>query len=240
MVFLIAVTMNVLCGIGNLSKAYMTKNGILGLYCSLLLFVLFAVVPASVSPAHADASFIFASTTNISGWTTPAMAFFSGMINSNYCFGLIDTAVHLAEEIRSPEKIIPKILLLIVVTSLLTAWPLAVSLLSCFTDYDAIVGSDTGVPLLYLLYLSLQKNYAAAIVMGMVVVITYGFCVVSLHTYLARVCWAFSRDQGLPWSNLLAKLNSLTAIPVNAHIACVAMSSLLCILPVASTTAFNR
>ncbi|EMT62874.1 Choline transport protein [Fusarium odoratissimum] len=60
-------------------------------------------IPAT-SPKHTDAKFIFTSNENVSGWSSDVMAFLVDLINASYSFGIIDTAVHLAEDITNPEN----------------------------------------------------------------------------------------------------------------------------------------
>ncbi|KAF9888897.1 hypothetical protein FE257_008267 [Aspergillus nanangensis] len=238
--FLIAVVFILLSSLLNFHESVITKSVVLGLWWCLMSCYAITIIPAAVAKEHAGPIFIFNSTENSSGWSSTGMAFLVGMINANYAFGLIDAGVHMAEEIPEPEKNVPKALFMAVGIGFITAWPLACALIDCAVDIDAIAGTSTGVPLLQLFYLSLRNNVAGSIFMQLLVVTSYFWCIAAAQTYQSRICWAFSRDQGLPFSRLWSQVHPRSKVPVNAHILCVCFSIILCILPLASTTAFNR
>lgn len=196
-------------------------------------------IPA-VSPKHTKPSYIFASVENISGWDSNGMAFLVGLINANYSYGMIDTAVHLAEEIPEPEKNIPKALYMTIGLGFLTAWPLAVILMWSLSDFDTILNTPTGIPLLELFHVALRQNKAAAIFMFALVIVCYVFAMIGLYAYMYRICWAFSRDNGLPFSHIWSRVHPKMDIPVQAHLLCTVVVALLSLLGIASTTAFNR
>ncbi|CAG9993022.1 unnamed protein product [Clonostachys byssicola] len=210
---LIAIVFIMITSVLNLSESLVRKSVLIGLWWCVASCYIITIVPVSVAEEHASPSFIFASTENTSGWSSTGMAFLVGMINANYAFGLIDAGVHLAEEIPQPERNIPKALLAAVGIGFVTAWPVAVTLLDCITDFDAIATTDTGVPLLHLLYFALRRNRAGAIILQLLSVVSYFWC---LMAYLKK-----------------------HSVPINAHLLCIALSCVLCFLPLASTTAFN-
>ncbi|KAJ4252754.1 hypothetical protein NW762_010660 [Fusarium torreyae] len=132
------------CGF-NFNESVITKTVVIGLWFCLTACFAITIVPAAVSKEHSGPDFIFNSTENSSGWSSPGMAFLVGMINANYAFGLIDSGVHMAEEIPSPEKNVPKALLMAVVIGFVTAWPLACALIDCAVDIERITATSTGL-----------------------------------------------------------------------------------------------
>lgn len=238
--YLIGVAFNLSTFIINLNRENVVKAFSIGMFFNIVVCAGVIIIIPAVSESHTEPSFIFASVENISGWESKGVAFLVGLINANYSFGLIDTAVHMCEEITEPEKNVPKALYLTVGIGFITAWPLAVLLMYCMTDFDAIVNTETGFPLLELFYLSLRKSKAGAIVMMSFLVVTWTFALVALHSYQSRICWSFARDNGLPFSHLWSRVHPKLNIPLEALILCASMSSILSVLCVASTTAFNR
>ncbi|CAG8886263.1 unnamed protein product [Penicillium egyptiacum] len=237
--YLIGVAFNISTFVININKDHVARGFLIGMFVNVVLCAAIIIVIPAVSPSHREPSFIFASVENISGWKSKGMAFLVGLINANYSFGLIDTAVHMAEEITEPEKNVPKALYLTVGIGFVTAWPLAVLLMYCMTDFDAIVNTETGVPLLELFYLALRKSKVGAIIMMSCLIVAWTFALVALHAYQSRICWSFSRDNGLPFSRLWSRVHPTLNIPLNALVLCASLSAIVSVLCIASTTAFN-
>ncbi|QKD61111.1 hypothetical protein BFJ63_vAg15772 [Fusarium oxysporum f. sp. narcissi] len=223
----------------NMSKKTVARTLSVGMFISIAVVIGLVISIPATSPEHTDAKFIFTSTENVSGWSSHGMAFLVGLINANYSFGLIDTAVHLAEDITNPEKTVPKALLLTVGISFFTAWPLAILLMYCLSDFEAIVSTPTGLPLLELFHFAFRGNKAAAVAMLALVAFCYSIAMASLHAYMSKICWAFARDNGLPMSHLWSRVHPALNVPIYALILCATLVSILSTLVMASTTAFN-
>ncbi|KAF5554612.1 amino acid polyamine transporter I [Fusarium mexicanum] len=202
----------------NMSKKTVARTLSVGMFISIAVVIGLVISIPATSPKHTDAKFIFTSTENVSGWNSEGMAFLVGLINANYSFGLIDTSVHLAEDVTNPEKTVPKALLLTVAISFFTAWPLAILLMYCLSDFEAIVSTPTGLPLLELFNFAFRDNKAAAVAMLALVAFCYSIAMASLHAYIVHPA-----------------LN----VPIYALILCATLVSILSTLVMASTTAFN-
>ncbi|KAH7462940.1 hypothetical protein FOMA001_g18293 [Fusarium oxysporum f. sp. matthiolae] len=207
----------------NINKSFVAKSVSIGMFVSIVVCLAIVVAVPAASPSHTSPSFIFTSTNNVSGWNSKGTAFLAGLINANYSFGLIDSAVHLAEDIENPEKNVPKALFFTVGIGFVTAWPLAILLMYCLTDFDDVVNTATGVPLLELFFISFNRSKAGAVIMmsGLI------------------VCWAFARDNGLPLSKVWSRVHPTMDVPVHALILCSVLVSILSALCIASSTAFN-
>jgi choline transport protein len=62
--------------------------------------------------------------------------------------------------------------------------------------------------------------------------------VFALLASASRTTWAFSRDNGLPWSKGLSHVNSGRAIPINAIAVTTVITMLLGLINIGSTAAF--
>lgn len=167
------------------------------------------------------------------------MAFLVGLINSNWSFGALDSATHLAEETPDPSRSGPKAVMATVGIGFITAFTLACSLMYSLFDYDRVVNTPTGSPLLELFYL-VTESKAAAVGLMVLIMFPYALCMINIQTYQTRIIWAFSRDHGLPLSSWLSTVHSTLRVPVNALLAGILINALLDLLYVASTTAYNR
>ncbi|PYH94550.1 amino acid transporter [Aspergillus ellipticus CBS 707.79] len=208
------------------------------MYISLIsLITIFVTVPAT-TPAHANTKFVFATFTNSTGWSSNGLAFLLGLINPNWLFVCLDAATHMAEEISQPETAIPTAIMGTVGVGLVSSWLLCIALYFSITNLDALVNTATGVPILELFYQTLGSRAGATLLEALVLTTGIG-CQIASHTYQSRVCWSFARDRGLPGHAFLSKIHPTLDVPLNAHIVSSVLVSLLGLLYLGSSTAFN-
>ncbi|VUC23540.1 unnamed protein product [Clonostachys rosea] len=238
-IFLIAVALNTSLVVFNLREEVLSRLATIGLYISVCCCIAIIAAVPSIAKDHTTASYIFTSTENTSGWSSAGMAFLVGLINSNWAFGALDSATHLAEETPNPSRSGPKAIMATVGVGFVTAFPLTCALMYSLSDYDRVINSATGSPLLELFYL-VTNSKAAAVGMMVLVVVPYILCMINIQTYQTRIIWAFSRDNGLPLSRWLSVVHPKLHVPINALIAGIFINTLFDLLYVASTTAYNR
>lgn len=209
------------------------------LYMSLLSFVVITIVIlAKSSGNYATAKFVFVDFSNGTGWSLSGIAFIVGLINPNWSFSCLDCATHMAEEILDPERKIPLSIMLTVVIGFVTSFCYSIAMFFLITDLDAILNSTTGVPIMDIFY-QCVNNKAGAIVLEVLIVLTAIGCNIASHTWQARLCWSFSRDNGLPGSRYWSKINERTKQPVNAHLMSCAWCAVIGCIYMGSTTAYN-
>ncbi|CAH0021320.1 unnamed protein product [Clonostachys rhizophaga] len=214
------------------------KIAAISLYTTLISFVVILITVPSVARTHQDAKFVFATFINNTGWSQDAMAFILGLINVNYGFSCLDSAVHMAEEIAQPERAIPIAIMGTVGIGFVTSFGFILSMMFSLSNFDVVSTTLTGVPILELFYQAL-KNRAGAIVLETLVIATGVGCLAACHTWQSRLCWTFARDGGLPFSLSLAKVHPRLDVPLNAHITSCILDAILGCLYLVSTTAFN-
>ncbi|AET37961.1 Hnm1p Ecym_2212 [Eremothecium cymbalariae DBVPG len=209
------------------------------LYVSLFSFITITItVLASSHGNFNDAKFVFANFRNETGWESNTIAFIVGLINPAWSFSCLDCATHMAFEVEKPETVIPTAILGTVAIGFLTSIVYCIAMFFSIRDLDGILSSTTGAPILDIYYQA-SGSKACAIVLGSLVLLTSFTCVTSCHTWQARLCWSFARDNGFPYSRIWAKVNTELGVPLNAHLLSCAVISLLGVLYLASSTAFN-
>ncbi|QSZ28903.1 hypothetical protein DSL72_003409 [Monilinia vaccinii-corymbosi] len=209
------------------------------LYTSLLSFAAILIVVPSQAPTHQDIKFVFATFINNTGWSSNAIAFIVGLVNTNWAFSCLDSAVHLAEEVHQPEVVIPISIMATIAIGFTTAWFFVVAIFFSLNNFDAIVATLTRVPILELFYQSVG-NKSAAILLESLIMVTGVGCLTACHTWQSRLCWTFARDGGAPFHKSLAKINVKLDVPLRAHAMSSTVVALLGCLYLISTTAFNR
>lgn len=209
------------------------------LYVSLVSFVVITIVVLAKSSGHYQtAHFVFVEFSNGTGWSSSGIAFIVGLINPNWSFSCLDAATHMAEELLEPERQIPIAIMGTVAIGFVTSFIYAVSMFFSIRDLEALFSSNTGVPIMDIFYQALGSR-GGAIVLEVLIVLTAIGCNINSHTWQARLCWSFARDNGLPGLRYWSQVNKRTGVPVNAHLMSCAWCAVIGCIYMGSTTAYN-
>lgn len=209
------------------------------LYVSLFSFTVITITVLTCARNHFNtADFVFVTFENNTGWKSAGIAFIVGLVNPNWSFSCLDSASHLAEEVHGADRVIPIAIIGTVTIGLLTSLPYAISMFFSIRNLDDIINKGTGLPILDIYYQALN-NKAGALCLGLLIFITGCGCTISSHTWQARLCWSFSRDNGLPFSKYLSIIDPNLGVPFNAHLFSSVIVAILGALYLVSSTAFN-
>lgn len=209
------------------------------LYISLLSFFTITItVLACSSGKFNDAKFVFSTFYNETGWKSNGIAFIVGLINPAWSFSCLDCATHMAFEVEKPERVIPIAIMGTVAIGFTTSFCYVIAMFFSIRDLDKLMQSTTGAPILDI-YNQALGNTSGAIFLGCLVLFTSFGCIIACHTWQARLGWSFARDKGLPFSRFWAQVNPQVGVPLNAHLMSCVLISLIGLLYLASSTAFN-
>ena len=159
-----------------------------------------------------------------------------GITNSMYPFSATDAVIHIAEEMKDPERRLPQAMNLTMMIGFVTAFPLFLLMMLSAADLDAVLKSR--LPYAELFYQ----------ITGSKIITTFIACWVTVALFLSvigewvtcgRLAWAFSRDRGLPYSAYFSHVSERFLFPVRATILTLVFCSLYGLLYLVSTTAFN-
>lgn len=238
MSFVAYQVVNIFCAVFNISSTALPTVTFFTLWTSIISFLVIILTVPCKAETHQSAKFVFATFVNNTGWKNNGIAYIVGLINCNWAFNGLDAATHMAEEVLHPEKAIPIAIIGTVIVGFVTAWLFGIAMMFSIKDFDAVSSTPTGVPILELFDQALS-NKAGAIVLCSLIVLTGCGCLIASHTWQARLCWSFARDDGLPGSKYLSRVHPKLRVPIWAHvISCIIVSILGC-LYLASNTAFN-
>ncbi|KAM5346214.1 hypothetical protein ACJ41O_009219 [Fusarium nematophilum] len=237
MTFVSYQVVNLFCFFFNLASRALPGVTFCTLGISILSYVTIILAIPIASTRHRSAEYVFTHFINNTGWPSDGIAYITGLINANWAFNGLDCAVHMAEEVVNPERVIPIAVMGTVVMGFCTAWTIAIAMLFSIHDFDAMAATPTGVPILELFQQALC-NRAGSIALLSLIILTGCGCLIASHTWQARLCWSFARDKGLPASGFLARVHPKLQVPVNAHVASCAIVAALGCLYLASYTAF--
>lgn len=208
------------------------------LYISLVSFVVILITVPARATTHQSAKFVFATFINSTGWKQDGIAYLVGLINTNWVFACLDSATHLAEEVGQPERSIPLAIMGTVAIGFTTAWFFVMSMFFSLNDFEILIDSPTGVPIVELFYQALDSR-AGGIALGALILVTGLGCVIASHTWQSRLCWSFARDRGIPGHKYLSQIHPVLDVPLNAHAVSCFIVGVLGLLYLGSSTAFN-
>lgn len=238
-VFVAYQLINIVTFLFNCYGKYLPHVGKGALYVSLFSYFTITLTVLICSRGHYQpAKFVFVEFNNGTGWSSSAMAFIVGLINPNWSFSCLDCATHLAEEVHRPERMIPIAIMGTVAIGFVTSFTYVISMFFSIRNLSDVLNSTTGVPILDIFYQSLNSIPGALCLETLIVLTAFG-CNIASHTWQARLCWSFARDNGIPGSRWWSKVDPRLGVPFNAHLmSCVWVAILGC-LYMGSVTAFN-
>jgi amino acid transporter len=123
-----------------------------------------------------------------------------------------ESAGSIAEEVRDPERVIPRAMILSLLGVALVIAFAAFALILAVPNVLAINAASDPVSD------TLGQAFGPIGARMVLAVFTIGFlaCIVSMQASVSRVIWAFARDDALPGSGWLKRLSARDRLPVNA------------------------
>ena len=210
------------------------------LYMTITALIIIFVSILAASPTKRSSDFFFVDFFNSgTGWPT-GVAFFIGISTANWSFSCLDAATHLVDEIRDPQRNIPKALLLTILVGFVTGIPIIVAIYLSVQNLQDAVNGITGVMSLEVFLQAFSGNKAAAIGLGSLLLPSAFGAIIGVHSWQMRLAWAFSRDKGFPFHKYQARIWSAPfGTPVAAHLWSCSWTGLLGCLYLASSAAFS-
>ncbi|KAK9447540.1 Hnm1p [Limtongia smithiae] len=185
------------------------------LWWSVLGFIITTVVILAVTDGKRDASFVFTSTINTSGWDNLGMCIILGILQSAYGMCCYDAPAHMSEELHNATREAPRAMVLSVFIGFITGLGYIIALLFCLVDIEAVEETATGVALLEIFYDAVKSKAGASCLLVITMVCSFNASA-ALLTEGARSVYAFARDGAMPFSSYLCKVDSRTGVPVIA------------------------
>ncbi len=121
----------------------------------------------------------------------------------------------MTEEIKDASKQAPRAMVLSVYIGAITGFVFLIAVCFCIGDINEVAETSTLVPLIQIYFDSTNSNVGACILASFIVIIDLG-AANALLAEGARSLYAFARDNGLPFSSLISKVESKHHTPVVA------------------------
>lgn len=192
-------------------------NNIVGIQFAAL-FVIFSLVLLIAVGAKKDlhfqpASFAFGGWLNETGWPS-GVVWFTGLVQAAYGLTAFDSVVHMIEELPNPRVNAPRAIYLSVILGAVTGFIFMLICLFCIQDVDLVINTPTGLPFMELVRDAIGVE-GTVVLMVLFTMNSMGQGI-SITTTGSRLTWGFARDNGLPFSKYLKKVNKKWKVPPQA------------------------
>ncbi|KAF7156356.1 hypothetical protein CNMCM6106_009623 [Aspergillus hiratsukae] len=199
-------------------------------------------IPLWVLSPRPAASEVFGSIEDRGGWGNNGLACLVGLVGPIYALIVQskgpDSAVHMSEEIRDASRVLPLGMIWTLILNGSTGFVMIVTLAFCVGDIDHVLESQTGFAFIQV-FLNSTGSVRAATGMTVVIMVMQFCAAISNVATTSRQVYAFARDKGLPFSSFLSKINPTFTVPLNALCVSLVIVSLLSLINIGSSVAFN-
>ena len=175
---------------------------------------------------------------NSGGWSSDGVSFCLGFLTPAFALAGVEAVVHMSEEAHNANVNIPRAMISCVVINGLAAFAYILTILYSITDANAVLSTPTGFPIIAV-FQQATGNPRAATAMLCAVLLVFLFAVFGAAASVSRLTWAFARDSGLPFSTFFSHITPWNKCPTRAVILTGTVTSLLALINIGSTTAFN-
>ncbi|RYN49801.1 hypothetical protein AA0114_g6341 [Alternaria tenuissima] len=214
--------------LNKLSKAIFIWN--------LASFVVCLITILVTNDHKQSASYVFSDFQNFTGWNAP-YATCLGLLQSAFGMCCYDAPSHMTEEIKNARKQAPRAIVMSVYIGFFTGFVWLIALCFCIGDLEATGATPTGVPVIEIIFNS-TGNVAGTSTLASMIAIIATVCANSLMAEGSRAVYAFARDNGLPFSNVLSKI-STRSVPVYAILLTAIVQMAFNSIYFGTTTGFN-
>lgn len=165
-----------------------------------------------------------------------------------YCLSAYESGATLSEETVKGSVAAPKGMVQAVFYSGMAGFIFIIALLFAMRDnIDGILAGPTAMPIVNIFVLAFttptdngtsQETPLAALLLTILLFLNMFANGLSHMTITVRIAYAMARDNAVPFSFLMGRINPVTKIPDRAVVGVFIVDSLVCLLPLVSVSAF--
>ncbi|KAI4149544.1 MAG: hypothetical protein LQ340_004583 [Diploschistes diacapsis] len=159
-------------------------------------------------------------------------------IPSMYSFIGVDAASHIAEEIQDASSTIPKSMWISTLLNGALGLAMIIALLFCMGDPNQALNGPNDYPLIDIwAYMVGSNNGATA--MAVVITAMFSFGCIGILATASRMTWAFARENGLPGSTYISRIEPRTSLPIWSILQSTVSSLALALISLGSSVALE-
>ncbi|KAE8312246.1 amino acid permease-domain-containing protein [Aspergillus transmontanensis] len=219
------------------------------------------LIPLWVLSPSVPPSEVFGSIEDRGDWGSNGLSCLVGLVGPIYALIGPDSAVHMSEEIQDASRVLPRGMIWTLILNGATGFVMIVTYAFCVGNIDEVLESQTGFPFIQV-FLNSTGSVKAATGMTVVIMVMQFCAAISNVATTSRQVYAFARDQGLPFSGTLCQVRIFTflpwqrnkgnirekngkgisptfTVPLNALFLSLIIVSLLSLINIGSSVAFN-
>ncbi|USW48103.1 Putative amino acid/polyamine transporter I [Septoria linicola] len=227
----LAVGFNIFC-----ARQLPLAEGIL-LFVHVLGFFVFLLI-FWIMGEHAPAERVFREFHDGGGWGNTGLSCLVGLATPVWCFIGPDAGAHMSEELKDASLQLPRAMMWATVLNGVLGITMLISFCFCITDIEYLVNLESDFPIIDIL-LRTTGSKAATCILGVMLVVLLFFSTVTTTASASRQVWAFSRDQGFPFSSWIRFVNPKWELPINSILVVGLVSAIVSAINFGSGTAFN-
>ncbi|KAH7348665.1 amino acid transporter-like protein [Rhexocercosporidium sp. MPI-PUGE-AT-0058] len=212
-----------------LSKGFLVFN--------IVAFIVTITTILACNKNKQSPSFVFKEFQNFTGFGT-SMAGIIGILQPGFGMCCYDAPAHMTEEIKDASKQAPRAIVLSVYLGAVTGFIFLIAVCFCIGDIDTVASTPTLVPLIQIYFDSTQSNIGSCFLASLMVIIDIG-AANGLLAEGARALYAFARDEGLPFSSFIRRVEPKHRMPVVAIALGALIQMAFCSIYFGTVTGFN-
>ncbi|KAF2999362.1 hypothetical protein E8E13_006068 [Curvularia kusanoi] len=206
-----------------------------GIVLVLHVFAFFAFLILFWTMTERSPAEVFTTFHDGGGWGSLGLSALVGLATPLWCFTGPDAGAHMSEELKDASVILPRAMMWAVFFNGLFGIIMMITFVFCGGALNSVLESSTGVPAVY----NATGSVDGTLIMGLMLVVLTFFAAVSVTAASSRQIWAFSRDEGLPFSSWIEHVRPGWDIPVNALLVCLRSSLALACINFGSDVTLN-
>lgn len=205
------------------------------LHVLFFFIVMIAILATSDKASDHD---VWGTFINAGGWSSDGVSFCLGFLTPAFALAGVDAVVHMSEEAYNAPLNIPRAMIWSVIINGTAGFAYIITILYAITDVDTVFATPTGFPIIAV-FVEATNNQKAATAMMTAVILVFSMNLFGCMASVSRLIWAFARDHGLPFSGFFSHITPWNKCPTNAVLSIFVAVSLLSLINIGSTTAFN-
>lgn len=212
-------------------------NGLVGVVNVGTLFILITLL-VKAHPKR-SAAYVFKDFSNQTGWSSNGLVFFLGLLPSLASITFFDGAAHMTDELVSPEKNVPLVMVISNTVSAVVAFLAAIVYMFCIVNEKNMEAPMGGLPIVQLMYDAFESD-ALTTIGVLFLILTFVGSTYIYYCSTSRLIRAFARSNGLPFGQtFFGKVSPTFHSPVNAIYFTTIMGLILGTMILGSSTALN-
>lgn len=201
-----------------------------------VIFFFLVMIGLLATSDKADNKAVWGTFINAGGWPSDGISFCLGFLTPAFALAGVDAVVHMSEETYKANKNIPRAMIGAIIINGLAGFSYILTVLYAITNPNDVLVLP--LPIIGV-FQQATHNAKATTAMMSAVILIFIMALFGIVASTSRLMWAFARDKGLPCSAYVSHLTEWNKCPSRAVVITGLVTSLLSLINIGSTTAFN-